>query len=151
MTRVLVVEDDASVGAAIWMMLDREGCDTVHARYAGIGIKAFESSRFDLAIIDIFLPDISGLKTIAEFRRRAPAVPIVAMSGFMFRDSTDPVLDYFAMATEAGATACLRKPFAPRQLLAVMHASLATAPPMQQPRDPDRETERGRYDDVGQS
>jgi len=127
MTRVLVVEDDLSVGAAIQMILGREGCETVHASDAGVGIRAFESSRFDLAIIDIFLPDISGLKTIAELRRQAPTVPILAMSGFMFRDSMDPVLDYFAMATQAGAAACLRKPFAPRQLMAAVHASLASA------------------------
>jgi DNA-binding response OmpR family regulator len=129
MTRVLVVEDDLSVGAAIQMVLGREGCDTMHASSAGIGINSFESSRFDLAIVDIFLPDISGLKTIAEFRRQAPTVPILAMSGFFFRHSMDPVLDLLAMATRAGATACLRKPFAHRQLMAAVHMSLAPALP----------------------
>jgi len=130
MTRVLIVEDDRSVGAVIRMTLDREGYDTVHAPDAGAGIKAFESSNFNLAIVDIFLSDISGLEIIAELRRRAPAMPILAMSGFIFRDSMDPVLDYFAMATEAGATGCLRKPFAPRQLLAAVSASLVTALPV---------------------
>jgi DNA-binding response OmpR family regulator len=130
MTRVLIVEDDPSVGAVIQMTLDREGCDTVHALDAGTGIKAFESSDFNLAIIDIFLSDISGLKFIAELRRRAPAVPVLAMSGFIFRNSMDPALDYFAMATKAGATVCLRKPFAPRQLLAAVHAGLVSVPPV---------------------
>jgi DNA-binding response OmpR family regulator len=130
MTRVLIVEDDLSVGAAIQMILGREGCDTVHAFDAGVGSRAFESCHFDLAIIDIFLPGISGLKTITEFRRQAPTVPILAMSGFIFRDSMDPLLDYLAMATQAGAAACLRKPFAPRQLMAAVHASLASALPV---------------------
>jgi DNA-binding response OmpR family regulator len=127
MIRVLVVEDDQSVGTAIRMTLDCEGYDTVHALDASVGVTAFETSRFDLAIIDLFLPEIDGLKTIAEFRRRAPAMPILAMSGFIFRGSMDSDLNYFAMATKAGATACLRKPFAPRQLLAAVHASLASA------------------------
>lgn len=130
MTRVLVVEDDRSVGAAIQMILSREGCETVHASNADVGISAFESCRFDLAIVDIFLPDISGLRIIAEFRRQAPAIPIIAMSGFIFRGSMDPALDLSTMALRAGAGACLRKPFASRQLVAAVHMSLAPAFPV---------------------
>jgi DNA-binding response OmpR family regulator len=129
MTRVLVVEDDSSVGTAIQMVLNREGYDTVHASDAVVGMRAFESSCFDLAIVDIFLADTDGLKTISEFRRRAPATPVLAMSGFVFRVSMDPVLDYLAIAAQAGAAVCLQKPFAPRQLIAAVHASLATALP----------------------
>jgi DNA-binding response OmpR family regulator len=130
MTRVLVVEDDPSVGAAIQMMLGSEGYDTVHASEADAGMKALESSRFDLAIVDIFLPDVNGLKSIAEFRRRAPAMPILAMSGFIFRDSMDPALDYLAMAAHVGAAICLRKPFAPWQLRDAVHTCLASAVPV---------------------
>jgi DNA-binding response OmpR family regulator len=127
MTRVLVIEDDLSVGAAIQMMLDREGCQAVHATDALAGKKAFESSSFDLVIVDIFMPGISGLKTIAGFRQRAPMVPILAMSGFRFRDLMDPSLDFLRLAAEAGAAACLRKPFTPRELMAAVHASLDPA------------------------
>ena len=129
MTRILIVEDDAAVGTAIRLMLGREGCDAIHAEDAESGLRAFLSSGFDLAIVDIFLGETSGLKTIAEFRRRAPTVPVLAMSGFRFRGSIDPVLDYHAMATQAGAAACLHKPFVPRQLMAAVHASLAAASP----------------------
>jgi DNA-binding response OmpR family regulator len=128
MTRILVVEDDRSVGAAIVMTLAREGCDTILALDASMGMRAFESSHFHLAIIDIFLPDMNGLETIAELRRRAPAMPIIAISGFIFRESMDPVLDYLVLAANAGAAVCLRKPFASRQLIAAVHASLAPAP-----------------------
>jgi two-component system OmpR family response regulator len=127
MTRMLVVDDDPSVGAAIVMTLGHEGYDTVHAPDAGMGMRAFESSRFHLVIIDTFLPDISGLDIIAELRRKSPAIPILAISGFIFRDSMDPVLDYLALATKAGAAACLRKPFASWQLIAAVRASVAPA------------------------
>jgi DNA-binding response OmpR family regulator len=123
-TRVLVVEDDPSVGAAIRMILDREGYHTMIALEADTGTRAFESVRFDLAIVDIFLPGASGLATIAGFHRRAPATPIVAMSGFRFRGSMDPSLDFLHLATQAGAVACLRKPFAPQQLMNAVWASL---------------------------
>jgi DNA-binding response OmpR family regulator len=122
--QMLVVEDDPSVGAAIQTILIRQGYNTVHAPDAGIGMEVFESSRFDLVIIDIFLPGESGLKTIARFRQRAPMVPILAMSGFRFRDSMHPGLDFLGMAAEAGAAVCLRKPFSPSQLLAAVRASL---------------------------
>jgi DNA-binding response OmpR family regulator len=70
--RVLIIEDDPSVGAAIQMMLGREGYDAVHAPDADTGMQVFESSRFDLVIVDIFMPGVNGLKTIAEFKNRAP-------------------------------------------------------------------------------
>jgi DNA-binding response OmpR family regulator len=129
MMRVLVVEDDPSVGAAIRLMLEREGYDAVIAPDADAGMTALESFQFDLAIVDIFLPGTNGIAAIARFRQRAPAVPILAMSGFRFRDSMDPALDFLAMATQAGAAACLRKPFAPRQLLVAIFASLGPALP----------------------
>ena len=122
--RVLIIEDDPSVGAAIQMVLDRGGFDTVHAPDADKGLQAFESSSFNLVIVDIFMPGMNGLKTIAEFRNRAPAVPVLAISGFRFRDSMDPGLDFLGMAAEVGATVCLRKPFTSEQLMTAVRASL---------------------------
>jgi DNA-binding response OmpR family regulator len=122
--RVLIIEDDPSVGAAIQMMLGREGCDAVYAPDADAGMKAFESSRFDLVIVDIFMPGMNGLKTIAEFKNRTPDVPVLAISGFRFRDSMGPGLDFLGMADEAGAAVCLRKPFTSEQLMTAVRASM---------------------------
>jgi DNA-binding response OmpR family regulator len=137
--RILVIEDDPSVGAAILMILDREGCDTVHAPDADAGARAFESSCFDLVIVDIFMPGVNGLDIIAGFRQQAPTVPILAMSGFRFRDTMDPGLDFLGMAAEAGAAACLRKPFAPRQLIAAVYASLDPALALRKPENQDKD------------
>jgi DNA-binding response OmpR family regulator len=130
MTRVLIVEDDLSVGAAIQMILDREGYDTVLVPDADAGMRAIESLHFDLAIVDIFMPGTNGLATIVEFRLRIPTVPILAMSGFRFRVSMDPDLDFLRMAAKAGAAACLRKPFAPRELMTAVCASLKPSLPV---------------------
>lgn len=148
MTRVLVVEDDSSVGVAIQMMLDGEGYDTVHAPDANVGMKAFESTRFDLAIVDIFMPGINGLMTIAAFRQRAPAVPVLAMSGFRFRESMNPGLDYLGMAFRAGAKVCLRKPFAPARLMAAVYASLDPSVPALASQGPENQDKEG-HDDAG--
>jgi DNA-binding response OmpR family regulator len=122
--RVLIIEDDPSVGAAIQLVLDREGFDTVHAPNADEGLRAFDSSSFNLLIVDIFMPGMDGLKTIAEFQNRTPAVPVLAISGFRFRDSMNPSLDFLGMAAEVGATVCLRKPFTSEQLMTAVRVSL---------------------------
>lgn len=149
MTRVLVIEDDLSVGAAILMLLDGEGCHAVHAADANIGKRVFESSSFDLVIVDIFMPGINGLEIIAGFRQQAPTVPILAMSGFRFRGSMNSGLDFLGMAAQAGATACLRKPFVPRQLITAVSASLDPAHPVLARGD--RESAQdGHHDDAAQ-
>jgi DNA-binding response OmpR family regulator len=122
MTRILVVENDASVGTAIRMMLSREGCDAIHAEDAESWMRAFVSSRFDLAIVDIFLGETSGLRTIAEFRQRAPTVPVLAMSGFRFRVDGSR-LGLSCDGHPSWCRACLRKPFVPHQLMAAVHAT----------------------------
>ena len=133
MIRILVIEDDASVATAILMMLAREGYEAVHATDGGAGMEVFESSRFDLVMVDIFMRGVNGLTTIARFRQRAPAVPILAMSGFRFRDSMHPDLDFLELAAKAGAAVCLRKPFTLRQLQAAVRASLDAALPVLTP------------------
>jgi DNA-binding response OmpR family regulator len=127
MTRSLVVEDDPSVGAAIVMTLGHEGYDTVHAPDAAIGMRAVESSRFELAIIDIFQPDASGLGTIAELRRKSPAIPILAISGFVFRESMDPRSGLSGLGHQSRRGCLPEKTFASRQLTAAVRASLAPA------------------------
>jgi DNA-binding response OmpR family regulator len=124
LTRALVIDDDPSVGSAIQMILNREGCDAVHAPDADMAIKAFEAFSFGLIIVDIFMPGTCGLNTISKFRQREPELPILAMSGFRFRSSMDRRLDFLGMAADAGATVCLRKPFTPHQLMAAVHASI---------------------------
>ena len=59
------------------------------------------------------------------FRKSAPSLPIVVMSGYAFRAANGPAPDFFRMAIDLGATACLRKPFTPSQL---QHAVQICAP-----------------------
>ncbi len=118
--RILVIDDDRSVGAAIESLLIRQGCEVVLAESGKLGMRAFEESGFDTVMIDIFMPEMNGLETIKNFRRRSPGLPIIAMSGFSLRDSRGPVPDFLAMAAALGATRCLRKPFGPQQLMAAI-------------------------------
>jgi len=124
MTRVLVIDDDKSIGNAIEALLCRQGCVTVAADNRRLAAETFEASDFDVVMVDIFMPEMDGIETMRCLRGRAPTVPIIAMSGFRFANSTAPAPDFLGMAAKLGATCCLRKPFEPRQLMAAIGACL---------------------------
>ena len=78
-------------------------------------------------IVDIFMPHMRGFESIRIFHERAPAIPLVAMSGYAFANLDSPAPDFLRMALELGAARCLRKPFTPMALLAVVNECLAEA------------------------
>jgi DNA-binding NtrC family response regulator len=123
MMHVLVIDDDANVGAAIEAILASQNIKTTLAFRAHSGIHALELSIFDVAIVDIFMPGMSGLDTIEKIKQRAPNVPTVAMTGFRFRASMDPAMDFLGLAVQRGATSRLRKPFTPQQLIDAINES----------------------------
>jgi DNA-binding response OmpR family regulator len=130
--RVLVIDDDACVTAAVQAILIRHQYETVVASRAHAGIHAFQASGFDVVVIDLFMPGMNGLDTISRIRGKS-TVPIIAMSGFRLRNSLDPAQDFLGMAELRGATTSLRKPFSPLQLVAAIERSLGLAPSNGQP------------------
>ena len=66
-----------------------------------------------------------GFESIRVFHERAPAIPLIAMSGYAFANIDAPAPDFLRMALELGATRCLRKPFAPAVLIAWINECLA--------------------------
>jgi CheY-like chemotaxis protein len=70
---------------------------------------------------------MDGFETIMAFRRTAPSMPIIAMSGAMTRYESSPAPpDYLQMATAFGALHRLQKPFRPHELLQTVQKSLST-------------------------
>ena len=126
--RILVIDDDACVSTAIRAILARRSCEAVLASRAHAGIHTFHSSEFDVVMVDLFMPGMNGLDTIARIRSQS-AVPIIAMSGFRLRNSLDPDQDFLGMAMLQGATISLRKPFSPPQLIAAIDRSLGLGCP----------------------
>lgn len=121
---ILVIDDDKSVRIAIETLLRHEGCVTVLADGGRLGVEAFKASRFDVVMVDIFMPDVDGIEIIKVVREQEPTLPIIAMSGFRFRGSAPSSPDFLAMAEKLGATYCLRKPFGPHQLMDAIGACL---------------------------
>ena len=127
MPRILVVDDDPMVGATIEVLLQRQGFDVTMADGGETGLAALEAQTFDVMLVDIFMPHMRGFESIRIFHERAPTVPLVAMSGYAFANLDSPAPDFLRMALELGAARCLRKPFTPGALLAIVNECLAEA------------------------
>jgi DNA-binding NtrC family response regulator len=127
MTRILVVDDDPSVCQSIRIILRRNGYHVVTADGAEAGLAALERTRFDLMIVDVFMPQMHGFESIRIFHRRAPRLPLVAISGYAFTDIAADTPDFLSLAIELGAWRCLRKPFMSAALLFVIKESLQEA------------------------
>jgi CheY-like chemotaxis protein len=116
MLRILVVDDEKPVREAMALLLKQEGYRVVVAECGHTAVSAIEAFTFDLVIVDIFMPGMTGLETIDILRADAPDVPIIVMSGYPAGSgATGP--DFFREAVDRGATCCLRKPFSRDQLV----------------------------------
>ena len=122
---ILVVDDDPMVCMAIEVYLQRNRFQVTIAEGGEAGLRALEHGQFDLMIIDIFMPHMRGFESIRIFHERAPAIPLIAMSGYAFANLNSPAPDFLRMALELGAARCLRKPFTPAALLAAINDCLA--------------------------
>lgn len=127
MTRILVVDDDPLVSGSIRIWLETRGFEVVTADGGVSGLTALSEGSFDLMIVDIFMPNMRGFESVRVFHERAPDLPLIAISGYVFAEQRTPAPDFMRMVLELGATRCLRKPFTPATLLDVVDACLAEA------------------------
>ncbi|HVM55149.1 MAG TPA: response regulator transcription factor [Acidimicrobiales bacterium] len=116
MARVLLVEDDSGIRAAVRLMLEDEGYDVVEAATGEEGIERFRAGGADLAIVDLLLPGIGGLDVVRALRATS-GLPILVVTAQA--DSHDVVA-----GLEAGADDYVTKPFVPKELAARVRAQL---------------------------
>ena len=126
---ILVVDDDPMVCMAMEVYLERHNFQVTIADGGEAGLRALESDRFDVMIVDIFMPHMRGFESIRIFHERAPIIPLIAMSGYAFANLNSPAPDFLRMALELGASRCLRKPFTPVALLTVINECLSESRP----------------------
>jgi CheY-like chemotaxis protein len=116
MPRVLIIDDQAFVRKTVALILRTQGFDVVEADRGAVGLQALEEDAFDLAIIDIYMPGMDGVKIIKLIRERLSDLPLIAMSGVQLNSSERTALDYFSMVPELSNVPCIKKPFTPVQL-----------------------------------
>ena len=129
MKRILVVDDDPLICGAVRIWLKEKGFAVVVADGGDAGLNALQCATFDLMIVDIFMPHMKGFESVRVFHQRAPMVPLIAISGYVFAEQRTPAPDFLNMALSLGATRCLRKPFRPETLLRVIDECLSEVEP----------------------
>ena len=108
--RILIVDDEPSVGDALKLVLEAQGYEVVLVTNGLDGIDQARRRSFGFGVVDLFLTDISGFDVISDLLRLQPRIPIVLMTAH----GTPQV---FAEAKKLGAVGALAKPFPPAELL----------------------------------
>ena len=81
MARILVVDDEIEVGAAVRRVLERAGYAVTLANNATEGLEAVAQQPPDVVITDIIMPKVHGVELIKTLRERYPRIRIIAISG----------------------------------------------------------------------
>ncbi|HVS28633.1 MAG TPA: response regulator transcription factor [Solirubrobacteraceae bacterium] len=123
--RILVVDDEQSVGTLLSFPLRRDGFEVVRAADGREALARFFEQPFDLVVLDVMLPKLDGLEVCKRLRARSN-VPIIMLSAKS--DEIDKVL-----GLELGADDYITKPFSMREFrsrvkAALRRSELTTAP-----------------------
>ena len=120
--RLLLLEDDPAIARTVAYALERDGLTVTHSLLVHDARQQLQSARFDLLVLDVGLPDGSGLDLLRDVRNTAPtaALPVLMLSAH--GEEIDRVL-----GLELGADDYLTKPFSPRELAARVKALLRRA------------------------
>lgn len=123
--RILYVEDDARMRALVRRGLTEEGHSVLAVADAEAALDQAMAAPFDVLVLDVMLPDRSGVEVVRELRARGRTAPVLMLTA---RDTQADVVT----GLDAGADDYLTKPFAFDVLLARLRA-LARRAPLQHP------------------
>jgi two-component system response regulator NreC len=116
--RLLLVDDHAVVRSGLRMLLENEAEFEIvgEAGTAGEALRLLDQLRPDVVVMDIGLPDMSGIKATGEIKTRQPQVAVVALT--IHEDE-----EYFFKMLDAGASGYVPKRAAPEELLTAIRAA----------------------------
>jgi two-component system response regulator RegX3 len=115
-TKILIVEDETSFSEAISFLLGKEGFESDVAENGRIALELFKASAYDLVLLDLMIPEVSGIDVCRAIRTTS-MVPIIMLTA---KDSeVDKVV-----GLELGADDYVTKPYSSRELVARIKAVL---------------------------
>jgi two-component system response regulator RegX3 len=121
MTKILIVEDETSFSEAIAFLLGKEGFESEIAENGRIALDLFKKNHYDLILLDLMIPEISGIDVCRAIRTTSP-VPIIMLTA---KDSeVDKVV-----GLELGADDYVTKPYSSRELVARIKAVMRRGTP----------------------
>jgi len=113
--KILVIEDDPSLGELVELQLTNAGHEARLAKLGQQGIDMASASRFDLALVDHGLPDISGSEVAENFKQQD--LPFIMLTA-----NSDPQV--VTRCSNLGAMAYLVKPVSQAQLIPAVEAAI---------------------------
>ena len=119
--RILLIDDDELLRAAIGDLLESNGYIVASAEAGDAGLEMFRTARPDLVITDLTMPDTNGIDVILALAKEAPRPRIIVISGGGERLDS---LSILRRAQSLGADRILEKPFRAKALLEMIDAVL---------------------------
>ncbi len=108
--RILIIDDEPGIVEEVSSFLTEEGYEISTADTAGDGIRKFESFRPDLILLDMKLPDQSGIEVLRIVKKNSPSTRVIVNTGYVDQKMIDE-------AEALGRDAFLQKPFNLERLL----------------------------------
>src|SRR5262245_55843805 len=123
--RILVVDDDPQIRRVMRVTLTGQGYEVDDAKDGEAALEKLRDQRFDLVLLDMNMPGMSGLEACRAIRAQSE----IAIIMLTVRDTESDKVE----ALDAGADDYITKPYNPPELLARIRAALRRAPSMQGP------------------
>jgi DNA-binding response OmpR family regulator len=114
---ILVVDDDKSILRTFTRILQKNGYEIDSAETGKEAIEKADSRHYDLALVDIRLPDMDGTDLLAKIKKQLQSTIKIMITGF-------PSLESGVKALDGGADAYLVKPVKPEELLMLIEEKL---------------------------
>ena len=113
MTKILVIDDELQMRELLKKYLTRAGYEVTLAGDGEEGIRCFNQTPPDLVITDLIMPEKEGLECIVAFKKMAPGIKVIAISG----GGLGKPEGYLESAKKMGAAKTFIKPFELKELL----------------------------------
>ena len=120
--KVLIVEDEGSIAEALSFLMSREGWEAFVARDGDLAVKASQTTKLDLIILDLMLPRVAGMDVLRLIRSQAlnQDTPVLVLTA-RGKENDE------AKARANGATAFMTKPFSNADLVSQAHTLIKGA------------------------
>src|SRR5215203_3530519 len=108
--RILVIDDEADIRESLETLLDMEGYSVDLAVDGGDGLRSLAKARYDMVLLDLMMPDRSGMDVLAEIRSKDQETPVIMLTAY---GSVEVAVN----AIKAGASDYFSKPWDNEKLL----------------------------------
>ncbi len=115
--RILIIDDDENIRKVLQTILTDEGYITEAVETAKKGIEKSETAFYNLALIDVRLPDMEGIELLTKLRDTKPKMRKIIVTGY-------PTLQNAVAAVNKGADAYIMKPFDVEKILLTIKEQL---------------------------